>query len=112
MAAEELVASAPSQIHYVGHEEMSCTEAARTTGTAIGLPTLPRTIISPAQMLAEYERLGMPIALTQSLVDMQATLHDGTALAKFRQANPALGHVKLAEFAQEFAGATKHPNCF
>jgi uncharacterized protein YbjT (DUF2867 family) len=105
VAAEELVAAAPSQIRYVGSEEMSCNEAARTIGVAIGLPTLPWTIISAAQMLADYERLGMPVALAKSLVDMQAAMHDGTALARFRQANPALGRVKLAEFAQEFAAA-------
>jgi NAD(P)H dehydrogenase (quinone) len=104
-AAEELVAAVPSQIRYVGSEEMSCNEAARVLGTAIGIPTLPWMIISPEQMLAEYERSGMPVTLAKSLVDMQATIHDGTALAKFRQANPVLSQVKLAEFAQEFAVA-------
>jgi NAD(P)H dehydrogenase (quinone) len=104
-AAEELVAAVPSQIRYVGSEEMSCNEAAHVLGTAIGIPTLPWMIISPEQMLAEYERSGMPVTLAKSLVDMQATIHDGTALAKFRQANPVLSQVKLAEFAQEFAVA-------
>lgn len=102
-AAEELVSAAPSLIRYVGSEEMSCNEAARTIGTAIGLPTLSWTIISAEQMRAEYERLGMPVTLANSLVEMQATMHDGTALANFHQANPPLGQVKLAEFAQEFA---------
>jgi NAD(P)H dehydrogenase (quinone) len=104
-AADELVAAVPSQIRYVGSEEMSCNEAAHVLGTAIGIPTLPWMIISPEQMLAEYERSGMPVTLAKSLVDMQATIHDGTALAKFRQANPVLSQVKLAEFAQEFAVA-------
>lgn len=104
-AAEELVTAVPSQIRYVGSEEMSCTEAARILGTTIGLPTLPWTISSSDQMLAEYERSGLPVTLAKSLVEMQAVMHDGTALAKFRQANPPLGHVKLAEFAQEFAVA-------
>jgi NAD(P)H dehydrogenase (quinone) len=36
---------------------------------------------------------------------MQALMHDGTALTRFHQANPPLGQVKLAEFAQEFAVA-------
>jgi NAD(P)H dehydrogenase (quinone) len=103
VAAEELVTTTPSHLRYVGSEEMSCTEAARTIGAAIGLPTLPWTRISPGQMRAEYERLGLPMTLAQSLVDMQAVLRDGTALATFRQANPALGQVKLAEFAHEFA---------
>jgi NAD(P)H dehydrogenase (quinone) len=62
-AAEELVTSVPNQIRYVGSEEMSCNEAARVLGTAIGVPTLPWTVISPKQMLAEYERAGMPDSL-------------------------------------------------
>lgn len=104
-AAEELVTSAPSQIRYVGSEEMTCNEAARLLGTAIGNPALHWTIISPEQRLAGYKQTGMPAALAQSLVDMEATMHDGTALANFHRANPTLGTVKLAEFAQEFAVA-------
>lgn len=105
VAAEELVSSTPSQIRYVGSDEMTCNEAAHLLGTAIGVPTLSWTIISPEQMLAGYRQAGMPATLAQSLVDMEATMHDGTALANFQRANPTLGTVKLAEFAQEFAVA-------
>lgn len=104
-AAEELVTSAPSQIRYVGSEEMTCNEAAHVLGTAIGVPNLSWTISSEQQMLAEYKKAGMPAILAQHLVAMQAVLHDGTALAMFHQANPPLGQVKLAQFAQEFAAA-------
>ncbi len=104
-AAEELVTTAPSRVRYVGSEELTCNEAARIIGTAIGQPALRWAIISEEQMLAEYKATGMPATLAQSLADMQATMHDGTALAHFQQANPTLGSVKLAGFAQEFARA-------
>lgn len=104
-AAEELVTSTPSQIRYVGSDEMTCNEAAHLLGTAIGVPALHWAIISPEQMLASYKQAGMPATLAQSLVDLEATMHDGTALANFQRANPTLGTVKLAEFAQEFAVA-------
>jgi NAD(P)H dehydrogenase (quinone) len=103
VAAEELVSLTPGRVRYVGSEEMTCNEAARILGTAIGKPTLTWTIISDAQMLEGYQMAGMPTALAQSLVEMQATMHKGTALASFQRANPTLGNVKLAEFAQEFA---------
>lgn len=102
-AAEELVTATPSRIRYVGSEEMTCNEAARLLGTAIGVPTLRWGIIPQEQALAEYKGMGMPATLAQNLVEMQATMHDGSALAKFHAANPTLGSVKLAEFAQEFA---------
>jgi NAD(P)H dehydrogenase (quinone) len=102
-AAEELVASTPSQIRYVGSEEMTYNEATRIMGTAIGKSALQWMVISEEQMLAEYQKAGLPATLAQNLVDMQATMHDGTALANFQQAKPTLGTVKLAEFAQEFA---------
>ena len=104
-AAEELVTATPSRIRYVGSEEMTCNEAARLLGTAIGVPTLQWTIIPEEQALAEFEEMGMPAMLAQNLVDMQATMHNGSALANFHDANPPLGRVKLAEFAQEFAVA-------
>ncbi|AMJ67783.1 NmrA family NAD(P)-binding protein [Hymenobacter sp. PAMC 26628] len=105
VAAEELVSAAPSSIRYVGSDEMTCNEAARLLGAAIGVPALHWTVISPEQMLAQYKGMGMPATFAQSLVDMEATMHDGTALANFHRANPPLGTVKLAEFAQEFAVA-------
>jgi NAD(P)H dehydrogenase (quinone) len=104
-AAEELVTATPSRIRYVGSDEMTCNEAARLLGTAIGVPTLQWEIIPQEQALAEYKEMGMPATLAQNMVEMQATLHDGSALANFHAANPTLGRVKLAEFAQEFAMA-------
>ena len=104
-AAEELVTATPGRIRYVGSEEMTCNEAARLLGAAIGVPTLQWTIIPEEQALAEYQAMGMPATLAQNLVDMQATMHDGSALAKFHDANPPLGSMKLTEFAQEFAVA-------
>lgn len=104
-AAEELVTPAPNPVRYVGSEEMTCNEAARLIGTAIGKPALHWTIIAEEQMLAAYKRMGMPDTLAKNLLEMAATMHDGTALANFHQANPPLGKVKLADFAKEFAVA-------
>ncbi|AMR28290.1 hypothetical protein A0257_15140 [Hymenobacter psoromatis] len=104
-AAEELVTSAPSQVRYVGSEELTCNEAARIIGTAIGNPSLHWTTIAEEQLLAAYKGMGLPDALAKSFVEMEATMHNGTALANFHRANPTLGKVKLADFAKEFAVA-------
>jgi hypothetical protein len=103
VAAEELLTLQPSPIRYVGSEEMTCNEAARIIGTAIGKPSLQWTTISNQEMLEGFKMAGMPDKLAKSLVEMQATMHDGRALANFHKANPKLGKVKLEEFAKEFA---------
>ena len=103
-AAEELTATtAGKKIRYVGSEEMTCNEAARIIGTAIGKPWLKWVLISDKEMLRGLKMAKMPDKLAQSLVEMQSLTHKGIPLANFHRNRPKMGKVRLADFAKEFA---------
>ena len=103
-AAEELVSPAEKiKIRYVGSEEMTCNEAAKIIGTAVGKPWLKWVLISDKQMQKGLESFGMPTKLAASLVEMQAVMHSGAALQNYHKSKPTLGSVKLKGFAKEFA---------
>ena len=102
--AEELVLQPDkTTIRYVGSEEMTCNEAARIIGSAIGKPWLKWVLISDKQMLQGLKMAKLPQKLAESLVEMQATMHSGKTLENFQRSRPKMGNVKLAEFAKEFA---------
>jgi NAD(P)H dehydrogenase (quinone) len=102
--AEELLQH-PDQttIRYVGSEEMTCNEAAKIIGTAIGKPWLKWVLLSDKQMLQGLKMAKLPEKLAEMLVQMQAAMHSGKTLANFHRNNPKMGKVKLADFAKEFA---------
>ena len=105
--AEELV-NPPTEkvkIRYVGSEEMTCNEAARIIGMAIGKPHLKWVLISDKQMLQGLKMAKMSQELAETMVEMQAVMHSGTPLKSFHENNPKMGKVKLKEFAEEFAKA-------
>ena len=106
-AAEELVnpPTEKAKIRYVGSEEMTCNEAAKIIGTAIGKPYLKWFLISDKQMLQGLKMAKMPEKLAESMVEMQAAMHSGAALENFHKNQPKMGKVKLADFAREFAAA-------
>ena len=59
-AAEELVSpGGASKIRYVGSEEMTCNEAAKIIGTAVGKPWLKWVLVSDEQMLNGLQSFGM-----------------------------------------------------
>ena len=103
-AAEELRADTnEKKIRYVGSEEMTCNEAARIIGTAIGKPWLKWVRISDKAMLKGPKMARMPDKLAGTLVEMQALMHKGIPLKNFHRNNPKMGKVKMADFAKEFA---------
>lgn len=107
-AAEELLTNnVPKKIRYVGSEEMTCNEAARIIGTAIGKPWLKWIRISDKAMLRGLKMAKMPEKLAESLVQMQAATRKGIPLANFHRSHPRMGKVKLADFALEFAAVYK-----
>ena len=107
--AEELVAppTEKTKIRYVGSEEMTCNDAAKIIGTAVGKPYLKWVRISDKQMLQGMKMAKMPLKLAESMVEMQAAMHSGATLRNFHQNNPKMGKVKLTDFAKEFAAAFK-----
>jgi NAD(P)H dehydrogenase (quinone) len=103
---EELLTGADQRkIRYVGSEEMTCNEAARIIGTAVGRPWLKWVLISDKQMLQGLKMAKMPEKVAADMVEMQAVIHSGKALENFHRSDPKMGKVKLADFAKEFAAA-------
>lgn len=103
-AAEELLSkTTQKKIRYVGSEEMTCNEAARIIGIAVGKPWLKWVLLSDKQMLQGLKMAKLPHKLAETLVEMQAAMHSGKTLENFHQNKPKMGKVKLADFAKEFA---------
>ena len=105
-AAEELESTQTGKkVRYVGSDEMTCNEAARILGTAVGKPYLKWITLTKKQMQQGLKMAGFPETLAARLADMQEAIHNGTILAKYNKNKPILGKVKLKDFAREFAAA-------
>ncbi|HWK07903.1 MAG TPA: NAD(P)H-binding protein [Puia sp.] len=105
IAEELLLHPDKTTIRYVGSEEMTCNEAARIIGAAVGKPWLKWVLLSDKQMLQGLKMAKVPQKLAETLVEMQAAMHSGKALENFHRSQPTMGKVKLAGFAKEFAEA-------
>ncbi|GAA4206409.1 NmrA family NAD(P)-binding protein [Pedobacter jeongneungensis] len=103
VAEELLLLPAGKTIRYVGSEEMTCNEAAKIIGTAVGKPWLKWVLLSDQEMLRGLKMAKVPGKLAETLVEMQAAMHSGKTLENFHQNNPKMGKVKLADFAKAFA---------
>ncbi len=105
-AAEELETSlAGHTVRYVASEEMTCNQAARILGAAIGKRGLPWVTLTDQQMRQGLQSAGLPPQLADSIVPMQAAIHSGVVVENYHRHRPVLGRVKLTDFAQEFAAA-------
>jgi len=105
-AAEELETPLTGYtVRYVASEEMSCNQAARILGAAIGKPELPWVTLTDQQMQQSLEMAGLPPQLAGSIVTMQAAIHSGVVVEHYHRHRPVLGRVKLTDFAPEFAAA-------
>ena len=102
--AEELVVlPGEKTVRYIGSEEMTCNEAAKIIGAAVGKPWLKWVLLSDKEMLRGLKMAKVPGKLAEMLTDMQAAIHGGKPLENFHRADPRMGKVKLREFAEEFA---------
>lgn len=109
-AAEELEALAKVQagarkVLYVASEELTGPEAARILGEAIGKPDLKWVTVPGEQLKQGMVANGMPAAIAEAMVEMQGSQKSGKLSQDYYRNRPALGRVKLAEFAKEFAAA-------
>ena len=108
-AAEELTrATAAGQryVRYVASDEVTYAELAATIGAAIGKPDLPWVQVADEQLADSLAGVGMQPAIARQMAEMYAAIHTGLLYEDYR-ANPpaALGQVKVADFAQDFAAA-------
>lgn len=103
VAEELLLMPKKKTIRYVGSEEMTCNEAARIIGIAVGRPWLKWVLLTDKEMLNGLKMAKAPQKLAEALVEMQAAMHSGKTLVNFHNNKPKMGKVKLADFAKEFA---------
>ena len=106
-AAEELAApAAPGRhVRYVASDERTADEVAQALGHAIGRPDLRWVALSDEQMHSSLTGHGLPAARAADIVAIYASIRSGQLSEDYAQHRPALGRVKLEEFAQEFAAA-------
>jgi uncharacterized protein YbjT (DUF2867 family) len=104
--AEELTIGQPAdrKIRYVASEELSCNQIASIIGAAIGKPYLKWGTISDKQMRDALIQFKLPISLANDIVEMNASQRNGGILFEdYYKHKPALGKVKMKDFAKEFA---------
>ena len=107
-AAEELTISpaAPGRtVRYVASDERTPDEVAQVLGAAIGRPDLRWVELSDEQMLETLVKNGLPANSATGIVDLYTSLRTGRLGQDYERHKPALGKVKLEDFAREFAGA-------
>lgn len=91
------------RVRYVASDEATCNEVAAALGAAIGKPHLKWNLLSDEQMRSRLSASGMPPYVVDGFVEMHAGTHSGEVCADYFNNRPALGKVKLADFAKEFA---------
>lgn len=102
-AAEELTSSAKGRrIRYVASDERTCNEVAKVLGDAIG-KEIQWIIISDEQFKANLEANGVAPLLAAELTELYAACHTGILHEDYDKHKPALGKVKIEDFAKEFA---------
>lgn len=90
-------------VRYVASDEVSPNEIAHVFGQAIGKPDLQWKVISDEQLLNGWLAIGFNTQVAKGFVEMQASQGNGLLYEDYYRNKPALGKVKLVDFAREFA---------
>lgn len=93
------------KIRYIASDEVSPNEIAAALGTAIGRPDLQWKVIPDEELLAKWLSIGFNKQVAEGFIEMQASQGSGFLYEDYYRHQPALGKVKLADFAKEFAAA-------
>ncbi len=102
--AEEMEKPFPGRhIRYIASDEISPNEAAKILGEAIGKPDLKWQEIPDEQILQGMLAAGMNTEIAKGLVAMNAGRRNDVLYEDYHKHKPALGKVKLTDFAKEFA---------
>ncbi|HVS92131.1 MAG TPA: NAD(P)H-binding protein [Mucilaginibacter sp.] len=110
--AEEIGVQQPGErkVRYVASDELTCNEVATILGRAIGKPDMKWVLISDEQMLAGMLTTGMNPVIAKGLVEMNAARRNGVLYQDYLRHKPALGKVKMKDFAPEFARVYRQSN--
>ena len=92
-------------VRYVASDEISPAEIAKALGEAIGKPDLKWQTIPHKQLLNGMLEAGMNQQVAEGFVEMYTCQGSGILYEDFYRNKPALGKVKLSDFAKEFAAA-------
>ncbi len=93
------------KVRYVSSDEPTGHEVAAQLGAAIGKPDLQWELISDAETLAGLTTAGIPAHLAEGMVELYGALHSGRLQTDYNRNKPALGRVKISDFAADFAAA-------
>ncbi len=105
VAEEFEITNAGRKIRYVGSDEVTYDETAKILGEAIGQPDLKWKIISNEQMETGLLASGMNPNIVTSMIETMSTTIREKMYEDYYRHKPALGKVKLTDFAKEFAHA-------
>lgn len=106
MIAEEMETPFEGRtIRYIASDEISSNEIAFFLGDAIGQPDLKWLVIPDEQLQNGMLAAGMNPQLAKGFIEMQASIREDVLYEDYYRNRPALGKVKLPEFAKAFAAA-------
>ena len=92
-------------VRYVASDEVSPNEIANALGKAIGKPDLQWKVIPGEQLLNGWLNIGFNEQVARGFVELQASQGNGALYDDYYKHKPALGKVKLGDFARDFAEA-------
>jgi uncharacterized protein YbjT (DUF2867 family) len=90
-------------IRYIASEEISANEIVASLREALGKPDLKWQVVSHEQFLKGMLAAGINPQVANGFVEMQTAIDNGLLYEDYYRHQPALGKVKLNQFAKEFA---------
>ncbi len=90
-------------VRYIASDEASPNELAAMLGEAIGKPDLKWIVIPDEQLLTGMVAAGMNPQTAKGFVEMNASRRNGILYEDYNRHKPALGKIKLKEYAKKFA---------
>ena len=90
-------------IRYIASDEVSPNEVAAALGAAIGMPDLKWEVVTDDELRRTWLGIGMNPQIAHGFVEMQESQGSGVLYEDYYKHRPALGQVKLADFAKDFA---------
>jgi uncharacterized protein YbjT (DUF2867 family) len=91
-------------VRYIGSDERSTADIAKTIGTAIGKPQLSWVTFTDDQAYGGMMQMGLPENAAKNYAEMGHAMKDGSMFEDYWKHHPdKLGKIKLEDFAKTFA---------
>lgn len=103
VAEEILLNDIGNKIRYVASDDRTCAEVATVLGKAIGKPDLKWLVLPKENVIQALQKHGMNNEVSGKLVELGDAIHTGKLREDYDIHKPAMGKVKLEEYANEFA---------